>query len=237
MLYPFLNMSLTTLLCKHSLSSPAQRHHKNGPLFIFACLMSRHSKNACLNKINSFGEFDLNGHMDPALARFQKVQTTCSRSRTWPASDLARSPCSRSRFSAICGHNQATWQSLQHMAFLAQQLKVMVLICTSSEWLGLLYLVTPSLDVSPSIYGHDLHVQTPSFPYQPTAPKIKLKSLSQVGICDPLSFKTALGVSNKFFTFWRGKSMLFIISAYYNHKCSPFRAAQTVNNNNIFIAW
>lgn len=173
MLYPFLNMSLTTLLCKHSLSSPAQRHHKKWPLFIFACLMSRHPKNACLNKINSFGEFDLSGHMDPALAGFQKVQTACSRSHTWPASDPARSPCSWSEFSVIHEHNLATRRPLKHMAFLAQQLEVMVSICTSSEWPGLLYPVTPSLDVPPSVYGHDLNVQTPSFTYQPTAPKTK----------------------------------------------------------------
>ena len=47
--YPFINMSLTTLLYKYSLSYLAHHHHKNSALFTFRCLISRHF-NKCIVK-------------------------------------------------------------------------------------------------------------------------------------------------------------------------------------------
>lgn len=132
-----------------------------------------------------------------------------------------------------------------NMAFWEKQLKVIILIWTSSDdqdfhtWWPL------SLYVPPSGHGCGLHFQNAPSPTNPLLPRSK-SSLSPLGLQHPLSFKTTLGVNNKSFTLWRGKSKLWTPLAK-KKKCfslflpiitvsvqmAPFRSAETVNNNRI----
>lgn len=78
-------------------------------------------------------------------------------------------------------------------------------------------------------------------PGNPLLSRSNLQRL-HLGLCDLLSFKTTLGVSNKSFTFWRGKSKLWTSLAKNGFllllpiittgvQMASFRAAETVNNS------
>lgn len=166
--------------------------------------MARHLTNAYLNKMNSFGEFDLYSHVDPALVGFQKVPDNLLQ-----ITDLASLRPSQAPLLLVQGILLYTGTGRPRdlpcracaafsMASEEEQLQVIIFICVSSAGLtrtsipGDLLLCVCLPVAMATIY-------TSKNP--PSPPKSKIQSPSLLRLHDPLSCKTTLGVSNKSFTF------------------------------------